>query len=371
MRLGINAKRLTGKRTGVGRYILNLITEWNRMSLPFEQVVLYTFTELDAGIPQLSSVFDVQRIDTKLPMLFLENPLLSARAKDVDLFFSPSYMLPLGYRGRCVVTIHDMLQEIFPETFPWWSRYRYGSVYRYSARRAEGILTDSENSKRDICKYYHVDEEKVKAIPLAADPIFRPIQDADALEQVRQKYSLGAEPFFLFVGKLAKRRNMPNLIQAFKELKTRHRPAHRLMIVGLNTLALNIQGLIEELGLGGQVLYMPYIPDEELVLLYNAADAFVYPSEYEGFGLPVLEAMACGTPVITLDNSSLSEVAEGAALLLKSASVQELCEAMYALSTDTSRRQELIDGGLERSRQFSWERTAKETMAYLKVMARG
>jgi glycosyltransferase involved in cell wall biosynthesis len=369
MQLGINAKRLTGERTGVGRYVLNLLKAWNQMPLPFERIVVYTFDTLDERVPELSSTFKVANLRTRLPTILLEHPVLASKARGVDLLFSPSNMLPVGYRGKCVVTIHDMIQELFPETFPWWARYRHAPFYRYSAKRADRICTDSENSKRDICKYYEVDPAKVKAIPLAADAIFRPIDDPDAIRELRRRYALGDEPILLFVGKLSKRRHIPNLLQAIKELKMAGDLPHRLVIVGPDHSGVGIERLIEEQRLGGDVAYLRYISDDDLVLLYNAAEVFIYPSDYEGFGLPVLEAMACGTAVITSGNSALVEVTGDTALHLKSASAPDLAEAISALVTNTALRTVLAQRGLERSTMFSWDRTAKETMDLLATVA--
>ena len=369
MRLGICALRLVATRTGIARYLENLLREWETLTPPFERVVLFSPEPLPE--PHFEQVHG----GANWPTFLWQHAWLPAQAKrhGIDLLFCPGSVIPIGYRGRCVVTIHDVLQEEIPEDFPWSSRVRHAPLYRYSARRADRILTDSDASRRGILQHYRVHPDNVVAVPLAADPKFRlDSRDPVAASVVRKRYGLGEDPLILFVGKFSRRRNIPALVEAFALLAGSGRYPHRLVLVGPNHLHQPIEQQAHDLGVGDRVTVTNFVPDDDLVALYGLADLFVYPSEIEGFGLPVLEAMAAGVPTIALRRNVFEEVAGDAITYAEAGTATQLGAAMAALLDDNQLRARLRRRGLERASTFSWTRTAQRTLEVLvDVASRG
>ena len=263
-------------------------------------------------------------------------------------------------------TIHEVMPEAFPRRSLWTRR----PLYRRSARRAKLVLTDSLSSKRDIERAYGVTDERVLAIPLGVGDEFRNVADEEQA-RIREGYGFATSEVVLFVGKFSRRRNVPTLVRAFAELRRAHDVDALLVLAGDDHLGLELVELARELGIADSVRIPGHVPDSDLPGLYAAATMFAYPSDYEGFGLPVVEAMAAGTAVITLDNSALREVADGAALVLPEATVAGLAEAMWRLVDDTDLRQELARRGEARSRSFSWPETARKTITALARVAAG
>lgn len=343
--LGVDAQRLVGSRAGVARYLASLLREWGGMELPFDRVTLFTPAELPADVEH---PFDVRIVRGPSVRLWGQFQLPRA-ARDVDLLFCPAYVAPLRYRGRYAVVMHDALLEVLPQAFRRQALRRRG-LYKRSAERAALVLAPSESSKRDLERVYELDPERVRAIHLGVDDRFRTAAEGD----VRVRYGLGDGPLILFVGKLTKRRNLPNLVRAAAQL-----PDHLLVVVGEDHVGL---GLADD-----ERLRVPgFVPDDDLPALYRAAEIFVYPSDYEGFGIPVLEAMAAGTPVVTLDNSSLAEVAGDAAVLLPNGGMDELAGAFRRLAADPALRADYAARGRERAAGFTWAETARRTIDALR-----
>jgi glycosyltransferase involved in cell wall biosynthesis len=225
------------------------------------------------------------------------------------------------------------------------------------------VLTISEASSRDLQHYYGLAPERISVIHLAADPQFSPAEENDAT--LRERYGLGQAPLILFVGKFSRRRNLPALVEAFARLVHQQQLPHTLILVGVNHLHLPILELARQLGVGERVIHTDFIQDADLVRLYRLADLFIYPSEMEGFGLPLVEAMASGTPVITLRRPVLVEVAAEAAYYANAGTPEDLHAAMAAVLTDRTMHDDLRRRGLERARVFSWANTARQTMDVL------
>lgn len=366
MHLGICAQRLVAVQTGVARYLANLLNEWTQRPLPFGRVTLFSPGSLAGPATHYLQVVGGARWP-RFVWEHLWTPF-QARRHRVDVLFCPGYVVPLGHRGRCVVTIHDVMQEAIPRDFPLSSRLRHAPLYRYSARRADKILTDSVASSRDIQRYYHVPPSRLEVVPLAAETIFRPGPDPDTTA-LRDRYHLGRAPFILFVGKFSRRRNLPALIEAFARLVRENRFDHRLVLAGVNNLQLPIEQIAQHSGVGARVVQIGYAPDDDLARLYRLADVFVYPSEMEGFGLPVLEAMASGTPVITLRRPVFVEVAGDAVWYAETGTPEALHAAIGAVVGSEALRAELRRKGLERARAFSWATTAQRTLEVLSEVA--
>jgi glycosyltransferase involved in cell wall biosynthesis len=234
---------------------------------------------------------------------------------------------------------------------------------RHTVRHAEAVIAVSESTKRDALQLFGLPQEKVIAIPNGVDDRMKSIQDHGAIEALRQRYDL-PKKMLLFLGTLEPRKNILTLLEAYALLRQRPTVSHELVIAGgQGWYYEEIYQAVERLGLEGSVRFPGYVPDEELPLWYNAADLFVYPSLYEGFGLPPLEAMACGTPVVVANTSSLPEVVGDAGLMVDPHDPQALAEAIYSVLSNPVRHQRLAEAGQARARNFSWRTTAKKTAA--------
>ena len=302
----------------------------------------------------------VGRLDNVFTWTHLRLPLRLLRGSD-DLLHCPFYTLPVFCPCPSVVTIHDITFDLHPEWFTTRGRVAFGGFASASARKARRVLTVSECSRRDIIAAYGVPEERVIAVPLAADPEFRPVEDPATLRHVRRKYDLG-ETYLLHVGSITPRRNIPRLLEAFSRVRSRA-PGLMLALAGrLEEPSPPLAPEIASRGLEGAVKVAGYVDAADLPALYTAATAVVYPSLYEGFGLPVLEAMACGAPVLASNASCLPEIAGDAALLVDPQDVEAMAAGIWSLLADAPLRARLAEKGRARAAAFSWQRTARETL---------
>lgn len=353
MILGINGIRLVVKRSGVARCIEALLRCFGELEHPFSKIQVYTPVPLGGDIylpPCASNVV----LRSPLPYAGWEQITMPKAHGRQGLLLCPSYVSPLA--ARCpTFLIHHGSYEGYPQAFDWWTMKKTRMIYSLSAKRATGLSTVSEYSKRDMVKFYGIDPEKVNVVPEGVDTkVFRPIADAAGLSEWRKKVFGADVPFIVYVGKPTERRNLSALIRAFAELKKGGFP-QKLLIVGASLPGTSpFRKVIEELGLQNQVVVLDYVTHEEMPLLYNAANLFIYPSSYEGFGMPVLEAMACGTPVIALDNTAFPEFAGGIAHLLKDAEVTTLKEGMAAVLSDEAWQKQMSEDGPKRAAAYDW-----------------
>jgi glycosyltransferase involved in cell wall biosynthesis len=289
------------------------------------------------------------------------------RRLGIELLHSPHHHTPLAPGGpKRVVTVHDVTFLILRDRYPQARRLYMEGVTRAAVRLAGAIITPSNAVRRDVIERLGVRDERVVAIPEAPAPHFAPVTDAARLAAAREKYGL-PERYVLSVGSREPGKNRPALLRAFARLPKR---GLALAIAGQPAWRYeDEQRLVERLGLGERVRFLGYVPDADLPALYSGAEAFAFPSLYEGFGLPVLEAMACGTPVVTSDGSALAEVAGDAALLVDPRDTDALARALERLLADEALRAELRARGLERAGDFSWERAARETLAVYHAVA--
>jgi len=368
MRIGIDATALPMQLYGAGNYISQLIQALPRVDAANEYVIFAKPIHA-----RLLSSPSVHIISTSLASRFMRIaweqtalPIL-ARQHRLDLLHSPHYTMPLLHPCKSVVTFHDMTFFLYPELHEWYKRIYFPAIIRASARRADAIIADSESTRQDILRTLKLDASKVFSVPLGVSVDFFHRSPSE-VARVREKFRL-PNSFILSVGVLEPRKNFPTLVRAFKNLVEREL-SHSLVIAGKKGWQYEeIFNTVRNLDLQSRVLFLDYVPQNDLPSLYHAADLFVYPSLYEGFGLPVLEAMACGTPVITSNISSMPEITGDAALLVNPRDETELVDAMQRVLTDNALRDKLARNGLERAKQFSWERTARETLAVYEQVA--
>ena len=359
MILGIDGHRLAGARSGVGRYVAELLREWADVETPFAQIAVFVPPDATEALPPSHS-FRLEEISAAGG--FAYHWRLGRAARDVDLLFCPSYAAPLAYRGPFVVTVHDALSALMPPHPGVRQRLRHRSTRR-SARRARHVITVSEASSCDVAREYGVPQADITAVPNGCGAEFFVPPTPALAEDVRVRYGLGDTPFGLFVGKFARRRNLPVLIEAFADSRARTGMSHALVLAGESAAGEPLGDVPDFVRVTG------YVSDQDLHVLYHEAEVFAYPSSYEGFGLPVLEAMAAGTPVLTARNSALVEVAGDAALLVDEPGREQLADALAKLLTDAALRAQLGERGRRRARLFPWSRTATETMAVLAAVS--
>ncbi len=370
MIVGIEGRTLQGRRYGVARYLMNLLRELAILEGD-EEYVLYLSEPIEPlpfSSPRLRE--RVLGLAPGLTWRHLRLPL-AMRRDGVDLHFSPSYFLPLFKVCPSVVTVHDLTFKVHPEWFAADRRFLFDDLFWREVRRAERIITVSEHSKRDIVEVLGVDPTRVTVIPLAPDARFRPLSDEKVLDTVRERY--GLRPGFLFtVGSIHTRRNLERLIEAVAVAREETGRELQLLILGTPapfTPPVDIQGTARRCGMEHLVIHLEYVTEEELLCLYNACGLFVYPSLYEGFGLPVVEAMACGVPVACSRVTSLPEVAGEAAAYFDPLDVRDMARVLASLVADPEERERLSRAGLARVARFSWRRAAEETLRVFREVA--
>ncbi len=370
MRIGFDARYVDDRYHGVGRYAYQLLEALTRLYPGDRFVALHNpsrpSTRLDLG-----ALFGRPNVEPlALPHDIyapLEQPALAraaARAR-LDVFYTPYFPAPLLAPVPIVVTVHDLIFDREPRYQTGrWVRYYYRPMMWLSPRRASVVVAVSEATAADLRAFYGVSAGKIAVVPEAAGPQFRPVQDAATLAAVRARHAL-PERFALAVGVRRPHKNLPALLEAFA--LARERIPHDLVLVGeAHTRYLDeVPAMIERLGLAGRVRLAGHVADADLPALYTLADVFVLPSLLEGFGLPALEAMSCGTPVVAANTSSLPEVVGDAGLLADPRDPPALAEALVRLATDRELHARLRARGLARAGEFSWERTARQVRAVL------
>ena len=380
MIIGIDAHNLEDQRTGVGRYLFNLLKEWNNFDLSADKAglpddlkfILYFKKEIPADLSFLSDNFHSRSLASgwQSNAFFTHFLLPQVVKKDkIDVLFCPAYIAPIFYGGKIALTLHDIIYQVRPELYNWpsiWDRILLKKFSRISARKAEIIFVPSEYSKKEVLKHYQVEPKKVFVTPLAADESFRQIDDENKLAEVKEKYGV-KDKFIFSIGSIFNRRHLPEAIKAFEKI-AREMSNYQFLVAGVDYTSdrQSVDELVEEINrrIGREaVLRCKYIDGDDLVLLYNTSDLLVWLSDYEGFGLPVLEALACGTPVITSPITSIQEVAGEAAIYIQNNyDLAEISEVMRKALADKNARQELISRGLEQAKKFSWKKCARETL---------
>lgn len=351
MRIGLDVQTIGRRRTGDETYYRNLISHYAELGPGHEYWFYYTHPDAEPVLKRFNGRHHDRRLALRnalwrvplaYPWQMLKEP--------VDVFHT-QYVGFAAAGARLVLTVHDLSFEHYPRTFPA-GRALWLKLTRWSVRAASAVIAVSEHTKNDLVRRYGLAEEKVRVIHNAAHPRFAPGADPDLLRRLRARWNLRKD-FLLCVCSDHPRKNLPRLLAAFERASRRPGFDWELVLAGPKPDPRAPRG----------VVYLGYVPDEELPALYNAASAFVYPSLYEGFGLPPLEAMSCGTPVIASRSSSLPEVCADAALYVDPTDVEDMARALARMAEDPSLRARLKEQGLRRARLFSWREAARRTLA--------
>lgn len=290
----------------------------------------------------------------------------------LDLLHATDFVLPPSRARRKVLTVHDLAFLFYPEAAMPSLHHYLNVVVPRSVRRADHLIADSRHTARDLEEVWQVSPQRITVVQGAVDHHhFRPVADRTQLDTVRAKYNIGPTPFILGLSRLEPRKNFARLIEAFHHARCAHHLPHHLVIGGgKGWLYDSIFARVQELGLGDVVHFPGFIADADLPALYSAAEFFAYPSLYEGFGLPILEALACGTPVLTGDNSCLPEAGGPGAIYVDAEDVDAISAAILQLATDDTLRQQLRQAGLAHAAAFTWTRSAEQLLsAYAAALA--
>lgn len=356
MKIAIDTQTTLGQRSGFGFYVKNLIEALQKNDKSNQYILIAPDRDKD--------FFTLER--------FIWDQFTfpgEAKKAKVDILHQPCFSAPVFYKGKIVVTVHDIIPKLFPANLPLISRLFYSRWMTYTYRAADAIIADSECTKNDLIKHLHIDPKKIKVIYLAVSENFKPESSKSAIENIKKKYHTG-ENYFIHVGTLEPRKNLPFLVAAYS-LAVKSGLKENLVIIGKKGWYYNdLYALVHKLHLEKRVIFTGYASDEDIPVLYSGSTALTFPSIYEGFGFPPLEAMACGTPVISSNTSSLPEVVGSAGILLPPKDETLWAKKMLEISQNKKLAQELKIRGLKQAEKFSWEKTARQTIeVYEKVIA--
>jgi len=375
MKIAIDISYLQTRRAGYGHHTTELVNAL----LQYGSEHSYTLWGWSSSLDKLS-IEKLKRSNVKIEIASipgfvkrfywnsLKFPDIRTFAGDFDIFHSIEPLLPPVNKKKTVLTVHDLAYKKYPQFFESnvlkWDKFINRNVHS-----ADAILVQSQQTKNDVKEFFNVKEEKIHIIHLPVNSIFNSTADTETKSKIREKYNL-RHPFVLFVGTLEPRKNIPTLIRAFEKFHKSLTSELNLVIVGKHGwLYDDIINSINNSYEKNRIHYLNYLPEIELASIYQLAQFLIYPSLYEGYGVPVLEAMASGTPVITSNSSSLREVGEGAAILVDPTSVEELADEMTRLSDNQSLRNELSKKGLDRIKLFNSKTAAEKVLNIYKQLS--
>jgi len=361
MRVGIDATSLCRKHTGIEYYTLNLLKNILRIDNKTKYIIFFR-KDIHPDLKKFEgkAKFLICPINNQIFCEQIWLPYIIWKEK-TNLLHFPAFPPGLLIFKKHIITIHDATIWKYPETLSWKGKFYMKPLITLATKRTLKILTISENSKKDIIKFSRLLLNKVENTGIAISEIFKPITNKIKLEEIKKKYNLNSK-FILSVCSLEPRKNLVNLLMAYRSLKKINpKIQHKLVLVGRKAWGKNlISNKIKKLKLENDVIMTEYVPKEDLVCLYNLATMFVFPSIYEGFGLPPLEAMACGTPVVSSNASSLPEVVGNATLMINPYDIKEIVNAINTLICNPELRNKLIEKGKMRVKIFSWENVARK-----------
>ncbi|WP_186428719.1 glycosyltransferase family 1 protein [Clostridium sp. BSD9I1] len=355
--------------TGIGTYTENLVKNMINLDKENEFFIYWWGKNYDEFKRDNSHII----LSSKKHKSFFEKYYFgeNSRREGIDLFHVPQNGIGLDESISCkkVITIHDLIPYIMPETVGDGYLNKFLSSLPKLVELSDGILTVSEYSKKDILRFFPIDESKVYVTPLAADKKYTPLDKEKCRQALEKTYNI-TNPFILYIGGFSPRKNVKSLILAFSKVYKDLPKEYSLVITGANKDNLEeLFNLSQTQEIYSRIKFTGFIPEDHLPWFYNASDVFVYPSLYEGFGLPPLEAMSCGTPVIASNISSIPEVVRDAGILINPLNRQELEAALLTTLSSESILNELSEKGLKQSKLFSWHNTALATLnAYKKIL---
>ena len=376
MRIGIDISTVLnhGQDIGAGRYITNLVKNLLKIDKKNTYVLTgrYITDEYLYIIKNLKSKFASNKIESKLYKTTqkklevwnrLRFPPIELMGFKADLLHCPDYLIPPTLNKIIILTIHDLAFIRFPQfNFDWFIK-KYTKEVKRNARLAKKIVAASKSTKDDIIKFFKIDPAKVKVVYLASDSRFKKLANQEKDKEVLKKYGIDKK-YILSVGTIEPRKNYSTLIKAFNYIKHNNNNFNcKLVIVGRTGWKSEATYRERELSLyKDDILFIGRVSDKELVQIYNQAEIFVYPSLFEGFGLPPMEAMSCGLPVIASDSSSLKEVVGDAGILVPSEDYREISRQISYILKNEKVTKELEEKSLKQAKKFSWEKTARKTL---------
>jgi glycosyltransferase involved in cell wall biosynthesis len=364
----IDARLILPQQTGIGRYLVSLIQAlsnladsdnfeiWVQDNLPSDHQI-WSYQSSRIKLHQLPVAHMSTRQQWAIPLKVKRTPH--------DIFHYPHFDLPFATPGKTVVTIYDLKYIVHPDFFPQLARVKrlvMKIMMAFAVRRAQRVITISNNSLQDIIQQFHIPSEKIRVTHLGVNSRYFITSDTAIIEAYRRRFSL-QDPFILFVGERRPHKNINGVIQAFKTFITMSPKPYQLVIAGKPYADYHEpERLAESLGLADRIRFLDSPPDGDVHLLFQSAEALLLLSRYEGFGLPLLEAMASGTPVIASNLTSLPEVVGDAGIVVPVDDPVATAEAIRQVAKGGDKREMFIKRGYERARQFTWERCAQQTL---------
>lgn len=371
-RIGIDVTSALTQGGGIGRYTRELIQALVELDSPHQYQLFSAkppaVLPVPNPLPQAAHVvhrpafLDERwlyrfwyRLRLPLPVQWFTGPL--------DLFHSPDFVLPpVNGRIPTLLTVHDLSFVHYPQTFPARLVTYLNAVVPWSVRRASHILADSQATKEDLVQLWRVPQDKITVLYSGVNQVFQPVTEQGQLTAVFAKYHIPSQPYILAVGTLQPRKNYQMLIRAFRQIATNW-PHHLLIAGGKGWLYDEMMAEVTHQQLNGRIHFLGFVDDADLPALYSGATLFVSPSLYEGFGLPLLEAMACGVPVITSNVSSLPEVAGETAVQLSPHDEPAWTQTMHTLLANPTQRTRMVAAGFRQARRFTWQQAAQQLLA--------
>jgi glycosyltransferase involved in cell wall biosynthesis len=368
LRIAIDYTSAVNQNAGIGRFVRQLVNAVVAND-PTDSFLLLHANPNPGRVPNYPSGSNVtrrvlrvnerwtnilwHRLQVPIPADWLTGP--------IDLFHSPDFVMPPVQAARSILTVHDLAFLLYPECADARLRAYLEKVVPRSAMRADYVVADSENTRNDVICLLGVPPERVTVVPGGVDPVFQPVTDPERLAALRHTIGIDeTTPYILFIGVIEPRKNLMGLIEAFDILKSRRSLPHKLVVAGRRGwLSDGTMDRADRSLYRSDIIFPGFIPDGELPTLYSAAEAFAFPSHYEGFGLPVLEAMACGTPVVASRASSLPEIVGDAGMQVDPNDPERLASALELLALNPEMRADFSARGQERAKLFSWEAAAR------------
>jgi len=363
VRIAFDGTTLTPGRTGVGYYTEHLLQHLAReVAVTGDEIVVVSNKAIDtqAPLPAHVRVHGGHQFPIRIGWMQMRAAAALGSLRP-DIAHFTNGMMPIGSPVPTIVTVHDMSLRLYPRCHPLRRLLLNRPLMHVAIRQAAAIVTVSHSARRDLLKLHGVSPDRVSVVHEAASPAFRPIADRARLAAVRARYSL-PERFMLYVGTIEPRKNLMRLMSAFAAARKAGIPQQLVCVGPYGWASRDLAGHIEQLGIRDAVRFTGYLPFEDLPAIYNLGDLFAFPSLYEGFGLPVVEAMASGLPVLTSNTSSLGEIAGDAAETIDPTDTDAMADAIRRLAMDADLRHDRSARGLKRARDFSWAQTAREML---------